>query len=464
MDINSEYVFKNLKKTGVLLLAVVFVFCMNISVRAEETASEDIVQLVDSVEQYFKDYLPGISKSSKTAIEKYIEDGLKTDKDKYFMPLMTTLANMRKAGQAGQNEKINDVVNDFNKLSATARTNAITFLTDAFAGIHLGVEFKNGTMKLTNGQNELTSIKFNIKSLSKKSVENVANTVKKNAAKTAKKAKNVKKTKKTNMTKKVKKTKVAKAVKKTKTTKKAKATKKAIATKKAKKAKKNKNSSKKKTAKTKNNAKKSADKTPTSAMEELAKSGKKVDVTSTYFKAYIPGVSETYIENVKELIQIYSTDGGGPAGSGALWRCIREISELMGRKVDMAADYSKFTVEDEGITEFNKLTPEVQEKVIAKVKEGMMGIAVTANYQDGTFGFSKKGETKFTYTVIGSEPKTEVMAEKDLAAKANGSANEKKEETNTATEWIVIVAAAGVLLLVLGTVKLRMRKKAKESK
>jgi hypothetical protein len=169
------------------------------------------------------------------------------------------------------------------------------------------------------------------------------------------------------------------------------------------------------------------------------------DVTTLYFNAYLPGVSKEYIDKTKALIKTYSENGGGPAGSGALWRCIREIGTLMGREVDMAADYSGFTVTQEGETEFLKLPAGVQEQVIEKVKEGMSGIAVTATFADGTFSFTKLGEVQFSYTVKG--------AEEPVPAAATTAAATEEEGGESGFHPLYLIPAAivviGAMLLVI---------------
>lgn len=327
-------------------------------------SGDDTADLIGSMETYFNDYLPGVPEKARQALEGYVESGLKNDKDRFFMPMMSTLASMRKAGQAGEGEGIADVVGGYGKLSDDAKKSVVDNLTAGFQGIGLDVSFSDGVMAFSKDGTALTEIPF--------SAEQASDAVLSTPAASS-------------------------------------------------------SSVQETSSKAESTAQTGA---PTQAMADAADGdGPTPDVATTYFHAYLPGVPDEFIAEVKKLISVYSENGGGPEGSGALWRCVREAGELMGRKVEMAPDYTSFTVAGEGETEFLKLSSEAQEKVVEKVKEGMTGIAVTAEYSDGTFSFTKKGETQFAYTVKGAAaPVTET------ASSAEGSSSEESGETQTADQ------------------------------
>jgi hypothetical protein len=205
---------------------------------------------------------------------------------------------------------------------------------------------------------------------------------------------------------------------------------------------------------------------PNQAMADMANGDTPTpDVTTLYFNAYIPAVGEGSIADVKRMISIYSEEGGSPAGSGALWRCIREVGEFMGREVEMAGDYSGFTVTSEGETEFLKLTPEVQQKVIDKVKEGMGGIAVTATYEDGVFTFTKLGEIQFTYTVAGAaqnEADVTVATDGTDETEATDAETQDDEKPGGAVIYTVVAAVALIAIVLLIVFKTKYSKSNKK--
>lgn len=387
-------------KRIILALAVAVILAVPVAaVDVGNGSGDDAADLIKSMDTYFNNYLPGISTDATTAVKNYAKEGLTKNKDKYFMPMMSTLTSLRKAGQAGEGEGIKDVINHYNKLSEKAKNNVITNLTSSFKSIFLGVKFTDGVMHISENSREIAAIQFNITSAGVK-------VSKKSTAAKKKSNKNNTTTPKKTAAKKSKQKAASSAHPLPDTTK----------------------------------GPKSA--APNKSMAEAAKDvTEPVNITKLYFEAYLPAVPAEYIDKTRELIRIYSEDGGGPAGSGALWRCIREIAELMGREVTMSADYSSFTVIKEGETEFMKLSPDMQNKIIAKVKEGMTGIAVTSNYEKGTFTFTKLGKVQFTYTVNGTSEIAQAAVKTDIAN------NSVKEPSNLAA-FIYI----GVVVFALGAI------------
>ena len=391
-----------MKKVAVAIIMLIFLTVSAIPCVAMGTGGtgDDVTDLVNTMNQYFIDYLPGVSESSRKAICDYTKEGLTSSKDRYFMPMMASLANLRKAGEAGKDEGITDVINDYNKMSKTAQDIAVARLTDALKGIFLNVSFSNGTMSVSSTK-KITDIKFNVASAATPAPATPTPT--KSPAPTA----NASTTPDTTP-----------------------------------------NGNTDSSATPANSGVTNTDATaPNQAMQDAADGDTPTpDVTTPYFTAYIPEFSQEGIDGVKALIKTYSDGGGGPAGSGALWRCIREIGVLMGRDVEMAADYSEFTVKVEGEKEFLKLSPEVQEQVIAKVTEGMSGIAVTATYENGVFIFTKLGEVQFTYVV-----KNAVQSEETPATTDNGENAIDDENSGSNVVFIIIgsVVLIGIVLLVV---------------
>lgn len=344
---------------------------------------DDTADMLSSFDNYIATYLPGISSASRQALRDYLEDGLTNDKDRYFMPMMSTLAYLRKAGQSGEGEGVTDVVGGYASLSETARTDVVSNLKYAFESVRLTTAFADYTLTLSDGGQPLTAIVFSAPTAQTTAVP--AQTTAVPAQTTA-----------------------------------------PVSTPEA-------------TAKT-------AQTTVPAGMNEAAESGTvSPDVTKTYFNAYLPGVPESVIDEVKTLIQAYTADGGGPAGSGALWRCIREAGVLMGREVEMAADYLSYTVVTEGTARFLDLDTAAQEAVIAKVQEGIGAIAATAVYENGIFTVTKKGEVQFTYAVDGAEPS--VTTAPDTEAGETG-ASAAPTAGVIAAVVIAVVLLAVVLLIV----------------
>lgn len=335
-----------------------------------EGSGDEIGDLIDSMDTYFHDYLPGLEESSKSAIRNYVRAGLTSQKDKYFMPMMSLLAGIRKAGQSGEAEGIKDVIRDYGKLSQSAQQNVVSCFTNAFQGIFMEVQVSKSEIMLFANQKQVTTISLHA------GVTPTATPVQGQTASSSKPGAAATPT-------------PGAAVSSPKV------------------------SSSPVTSSEAASAPKSSSHP---SMTERPNTENPVDVTGTYFKAYLPKVDQKYIDEIKAFIKVYSQNGGAPGGSGALWRCIREIGELMGRKVEMEGDYSAFTVLEEGITEFQDLSPEVQEKVIAKVKEAMTGIAVTASYETGTFTFSKLGKLQFSYTVKGYQTPVSPTPKEDAFA------------------------------------------------
>lgn len=447
-----------MKKCFMVMTLMILLFILAIPVSANAMSAgtgDDITDLVNSLDTYFNDYLPSVNTDAKEAIKSYVKEGLTTNKDKFFMPMMSTLANIRKAGQSGESENVSDVIKDYNKLSDKAKENTVNYLTSAFTGVYLQVEFSKGLMTVFNGEIVLANIEFNVNSTvtgsdngsstedagnsnisDTKQTEGASSSTKKNdntkdsSKETGNSKDNSEKgtsNKSTSDKSTPEKNTVtpgvitptvavvseaagtsgstasgALAAPETTITPENSTTTESSVT------------SQDTTSPEESNTEYSEGEStsqgsgPSQAMIDAANSGEPApDVTTTYFTAYIPGVPAEYIEKTKEMIKIYSDNGGGPAGSGALWRCIREIGQFMGREVEMAPDYSSFTVTEEGVTDFMELSEEVKEKVVEKVIEGMTGIAVTASYENGTFTFTKLGEVQFTYTVNNAPDITE---------------------------------------------------------
>ncbi len=403
-------------------------------------SGDDVADLMQSLETYIDSYLPGIGEEAKTAIMNYTEDGLKNEKDRYFMPLMSTLANIRKAGQSGESEGITDVINDYNRLSEEAGNNVITYLTGAFEGIYLKTAFEDGSMTVSRDSQVLANIRFNTQALSKEEPDS-SKTSQDDASKDAdgttgtpsgsntaasstaagsgdKAAGKVKEEAPSQEQEAIASGEDGTTGKDSATGGDGTAGKDSAAS-----------GTEPAAAEEEDNYDSSQGSAPSQAMLDAAESGAFVpDVTTTYFTAYLPGVPKEYIEKTKALIKTYSDNGGGPAGSGALWRCIREIGEIMGREVEMAPDYSSFEVLGEGETEFMNLSEEQKEQVIAKVKEGMTGIAVTASYEGGVFTFTKLGEVQFAYTVKNAPADT---AEEETGAGTGETASRAPEDASS---------------------------------
>ncbi|MDR1630869.1 MAG: hypothetical protein LBS36_11785 [Oscillospiraceae bacterium] len=141
-----------MKKTCLLMLVLAVLFGTAIPALAAEMPSgtgDDVADLTASLDTYFSDYLPGLKTESRNAIKKSVKTGLQNNKDKYFMPMMSTLANIRKAGQAGEGEGVKDVINQYYKLSDKAKTNAVNYLSSALKGVFLTVNFSNGVMTVS---------------------------------------------------------------------------------------------------------------------------------------------------------------------------------------------------------------------------------------------------------------------------------------------------------------------------
>lgn len=132
--------------------------------------------------------------------------------------------------------------------------------------------------------------------------------------------------------------------------------------------------------------------------------------TRIYLDAYIPGLPDDVKTAIEGLVSEYAAAGGGPAGSGAVWRCIREIGTLMGveakSNVDMTAGTMSIEVLKEGEKYFKNLSKETQDAVIAKVEEAMSGIGFTAEYANGTVTVKKDAEVRLTYVLIPAEETT----------------------------------------------------------
>lgn len=169
--------------------------------------------------------------------------------------------------------------------------------------------------------------------------------------------------------------------------------------------------------------------------------------TRKYLDAYLPGLTEEEKNGIETLVAEYSQEGGSPAGSGALWRCIREIGELMGveaeSKVDMQAGTMQIVVIKAGETYLKNCTPKVQEDVIAKAKEGLEAIGCSGEYAEGIFTVSKAGRIRMTHTVI----------EQDLISPEETEKETEQEEKETEKNPIPQTGDPGsaVIFLILGS-------------
>lgn len=161
---------------------------------------------------------------------------------------------------------------------------------------------------------------------------------------------------------------------------------------------------------------------------------KPISTTRMYLNAYIPALTDSEKDIIDTLIAEYAAAGGSPAGSGAMWRCIREVGTLMGveatSSVDMAAGTVVITVSKAGVTYLLDCTDEVQAAVVDKVKEGFAGIGCTVEYENGVFTILKDNSERLTYTLHTTAVSEE---DKDTAAGTDTSAEEESasEEDNT---------------------------------
>ena len=93
--------------------------------------------------------------------------------------------------------------------------------------------------------------------------------------------------------------------------------------------------------------------------------------TRIYLEAYIPGLPADDMTAIENFVVEYGAEGGAPAGSGAVWRCIREIGQFMGVEaesvVDTEAGTMSVNVIKEGTMYLADCTDEVIENVMAKV-------------------------------------------------------------------------------------------------
>lgn len=121
-------------------------------------------------------------------------------------------------------------------------------------------------------------------------------------------------------------------------------------------------------------------------------------VTRMYLDAYLPGLSEEALQALDTLVGEYT---GGPAGSGAAWRVIREIGVLMGMEVtshvDMNVGTVTLTVDKAGEPYFLNLSADVQSAVIAKAQEGLTAIGAEGSYTNGVFTIVKDGNIRLSY-------------------------------------------------------------------
>jgi len=125
--------------------------------------------------------------------------------------------------------------------------------------------------------------------------------------------------------------------------------------------------------------------------------------TRIYLDAYLPSLSEEAKATVETLVSEYSAETGSPAGSGAVWRCIREIGEIMGveaaRNVDMEKGTMSVTVTKAGKASFKDCTAEEQAAIIAKADETMAAIGLTSEYKNGVYQVFKNGAERLSYTL-----------------------------------------------------------------
>lgn len=131
---------------------------------------------------------------------------------------------------------------------------------------------------------------------------------------------------------------------------------------------------------------------------------KPLSTTRVYLNSYIPGLTEEEKDTIETLVSEYSVNGGTPAGSGAMWRCIREIGELMGvaaqSSIDMEAGTLVITVTKTGEKYLKNCSKDIQNKVIAKAIEGLSEIGCTAMYKNGVFTIKKDNVVRLVHTVL----------------------------------------------------------------
>lgn len=194
-------------------------------------------------------------------------------------------------------------------------------------------------------------------------------------------------------------------------------------------------------------------------------------VTRMYLDAYIPGLSDENKTAIEALVAQYTAQGGSPAGSGAVWRIIREIGTLMGVEatsaVDMAAGSVVLTVTKEGETYFKNLEASVQDAVIAKVGEAAEGIELTYDYTDGLLTLSKNGAVSLSLQLLEAagtsapEPAPEVTAvtttEPASAAPPQSAGSDVPRTGDASSLWIfVMMGASAAAIAVLSVVKKKL--------
>ncbi len=170
---------------------------------------------------------------------------------------------------------------------------------------------------------------------------------------------------------------------------------------------------------------------------------KPISTTRIYLNAYIPALTDREKDMIDTLIAEYAAAGGSPAGSGAMWRCIREVGTLMGveaaSSVDMTAGTVVITVTKAGETYLLDCTDEVQAAVADKVKEGFAGIGCTVEFENGVFTILKDGSERLTYTLhttaVNEEDKdtatsTDTSAEEESASEVDNSTSSSNHSNN----------------------------------
>ena len=190
--------------------------------------------------------------------------------------------------------------------------------------------------------------------------------------------------------------------------------------------------------------------------------------TRLYLDAYIPGLSEDEKDIIEELVAEYTADGGSPAGSGTLWRCIREIGEFMGveatSQIDMEAGTMSLVVTKEGETYLKDCSQEIQDKVIAKVAEGMAAIGATSEYADGVLKIVKDGEVRLTHRVLGvtdedtGNDEKQEEDDKDNKGKEEEKLDKVPETGDVSSLTIVFAVISGAALTVLFVKKRKFAK------
>lgn len=164
---------------------------------------------------------------------------------------------------------------------------------------------------------------------------------------------------------------------------------------------------------------------------------KPVSTARIYMNAYIPGLTDEEKDTLEVLVNEYTANGGSPAGSGAVWRCIREIGQLMGveatNSVDMQAGTVVVTVTKEGMADLKDASKELRAQVIAKAIEAVEAVGYTYTFENDLFTILKNGEPRFVHTMsykttVVETTKTENVVE-DIVKEDTTKEDTTKEDT-----------------------------------